>query len=143
MHAVLPGRCCARSFPCERRQCHSDSPMPACPLLQPRRCRPHGPLRNHWLLLTQVLPGMHDLAAVSAGVASLSAAVQRAGGSTELPGDALDDALEQLAAYIEVSAVQPLSSTPSFVKSSTLEIQHPLPRDAMDDALEQLSAYLH
>jgi zinc protease len=35
-------------------------------------------------------------------VASLSAAVQRAGGSTALPGDALDDALEQRAAYIEV-----------------------------------------
>jgi hypothetical protein len=38
----------------------------------------------------------------AAGVASLSAAVQRAGGSTALPGDALDDALEQRAAYIEV-----------------------------------------
>lgn len=32
----------------------------------------------------------------------MSAAVQRAGGSQVLPGDQLDEALEQIAAYIEV-----------------------------------------
>ncbi len=40
----------------------------------------------------------------AAGVASLSAAVQRGGGSKSLPGTQLDEALEQIAAYIEVRA---------------------------------------
>lgn len=38
------------------------------------------------------------------GVATIAAAVQRAGGSTAHPGDLLDKALEQRAAYIEGGA---------------------------------------
>jgi zinc protease len=44
------------------------------------------------------------------GVATVAAAVQRAGGSTAHPGDVLDKALEQKAAYIEGGAGPEVSS---------------------------------
>lgn len=48
--------------------------------------------------------GQRAVPASALGVGTLAAAVQRAGGSTTLPGDDLDAALEQLAAYIEGGA---------------------------------------
>jgi len=62
-----------------------------------------------------------------AGVASLSAAVQRAGGSTALPGDQLDEALEQVAAYIEVGDVM-LAATKRFRA-------FPAPVDTLNEAV--------
>lgn len=44
------------------------------------------------------------LKAMQVGVATVSAAVQRAGGSTAHPGDTLDRSLEQRAAFIEGGA---------------------------------------
>ena len=44
------------------------------------------------------------------GVASIASGVQRAGGSTAHPGTALDEALEQKAAYIEGGASPETSS---------------------------------
>ena len=65
---------------------------------------------SHALLMTSGKYCSRAHSCMQVGVATIAAGVQRAGGSVQHPSAALDDALEQKAAYIEGGATPETSS---------------------------------
>ena len=71
------------------------------------------PICSHPGILLLAVSGLYSTGAhscVQVGLATIAAGVQRAGGSVQHPSAALDDALEQKAAYIEGGATPETSS---------------------------------